>query len=309
MSDGAWLTWEDFLQPGTPDVPRNRFGITDFAGCSRVERIYSAMRLIELELSPVAGDFDMAHLQSIHRYVFQDVHDWAGIIRPFTLVKGGDEFCRPQFIESYAADIFGRLQADGLLHGLDVDQFAAKAGDLLADVNALHAFREGNGRTQRAFLSQLAAQAGHRLVWPAGAEKRNIEASRAAAVAQDCDDGEDGHEHSAGFDDAPSKAGSREEGESGDDYHCSQNKPSDPVIIGRNGYRTSCVASSISRVDHEREHGFEIDRPVGRRKPELGAGRSGQDEREPKRGNAWDRYLDPPRGCHPDSRCLGPAMK
>lgn len=180
MSDGPWLPWEDFLQPGTTDVPHNRFGITDHAEFSRVERVYSAMRLAELELSPLAGDFDLAHLQSIHRYVFQDVYDWAGIIRPFTLVKGGDESCRPQFIESYAADIFGRLHADGLLHGLDVDQFAAKTGDLLADVNALHAFREGNGRTQRAFLSQLAAQAGHRLVWPAGPEKRNIEASRAA---------------------------------------------------------------------------------------------------------------------------------
>lgn len=63
--------------------------------------------------------------------------------------QGGDEFGRPPFIESYAADMFGRLHADGLLRGLDVDQFAAKAGDLLADVNTLHAYREGTWRTQR----------------------------------------------------------------------------------------------------------------------------------------------------------------
>lgn len=30
MSDGPWRTWEDFLQPDTTDVPRNRFGITDY---------------------------------------------------------------------------------------------------------------------------------------------------------------------------------------------------------------------------------------------------------------------------------------
>lgn len=78
MSDGPWRSWEDFLQPGTTDVPRNRFGITGSMELSCVERVYSAMRLADLELSPLAGDFDLAHLQAIHRYMFQDVYDWPG---------------------------------------------------------------------------------------------------------------------------------------------------------------------------------------------------------------------------------------
>jgi len=180
MSDGPWRTWEDFLQAGTTDVPRNRFGITGRNELERVERIHSSVHIVELELSPLPGEFDLRHLQSIHRYIFQDVYAWAGIIRPFTLFKAGDEFCRPQFIEPYAADIFGRLHQADLLRDLDADTFVTNASDLLADVNALHAFREGNGRSQRAFLSQLAAQAGHPLVWPIGAEQRNIDASRAA---------------------------------------------------------------------------------------------------------------------------------
>jgi cell filamentation protein len=121
-------------------------------------------------------------LQAIHQRIFGDVYEWAGVIRPFALTKGGDEFCRPHYIESSAADIFGRLHDADRLHGLDVETFAAQAAELLADLNALHPFREGNGRTQRAFLSQLAGQAGYRLIWPSGAgqEERNVDASRAS---------------------------------------------------------------------------------------------------------------------------------
>jgi len=78
-----------------------------------------------------------------------------------------------------AKRLFGPLHQADLLRELDAT-FVANASDLLADVNALHAFREGNGRSQRAFLSQLAAQAGYPLVWPIGAEQRNIDASLAA---------------------------------------------------------------------------------------------------------------------------------
>jgi len=78
-----------------------------------------------------------------------------------------------------AKRLFGPLHQADLLRELDAT-FVANASHLLADVNALHAFREGNGRSQRAFLSQLAAQAGYPLVWPIGAEQRNIDASLAA---------------------------------------------------------------------------------------------------------------------------------
>ena len=177
-----WRTWDDYWQPGTTDVLRNRFGITDAGELERVERVHSLQRIWELERSPVPGGYDLAHLQAIHERIFGDVYEWAGVIREFTLVKGGDEFCRPQFIESAAGDIFDRLHRADLLRGLDVETFALRSAELLGDVNALHPFREGNGRTQRAFLSQLASEAGHPLVWPSGAalEQRNVDASRAA---------------------------------------------------------------------------------------------------------------------------------
>jgi Fic/DOC family len=70
-------------------------------------------------------------------------------------IAKGEVFCLPQHLRSYAAEVFGRLAAADRLRGLPRDRFIARLAEFLADVNALHPFREGNGRTQRAFFSQL----------------------------------------------------------------------------------------------------------------------------------------------------------
>ncbi len=85
----------------------------------------------------------------------------------------------PQFIESYAAEVFGNLAAENHLRGLDRSPFVDRLAHFLADVNSLHPFREGNGRTQRAFFAQLARDAGYDLNW-AGLD---AEANTAASIA------------------------------------------------------------------------------------------------------------------------------
>lgn len=170
---------EDYFWPGT-QVLRNHLGIRDQPELERAERLLTAGRIAELRLDPVHGGFDLAHLQAIHRRVFGDVYRWAGQLREVTLSKGGSLFCQPQFLRSAAEDVFTRLYQQDLLRGLDREGFAAAAAELWGDVNALHPFREGNGRTQRVFLADLGAQAGHPLVWPAGQERANVVASQAA---------------------------------------------------------------------------------------------------------------------------------
>ncbi len=80
-------------------------------------------------------------------------------------IAKGSLFCLPQHIATAAADVFGRLAAADRLRGLNRDQFIGRLAEFLADVNALHPFREGNGRAQRAFFSQLAHDAGHHVDW------------------------------------------------------------------------------------------------------------------------------------------------
>ncbi|MGH8921729.1 MAG: Fic family protein, partial [Actinomycetes bacterium] len=81
---------------------------------------------------------------------------------------------------SYAEEIFGRLAGADHLHARDRERFIAGLTELLADLNALHPFREGNGRAQRAFCAQLARAAGHQLRWAAMDPRDNVAASRAS---------------------------------------------------------------------------------------------------------------------------------
>lgn len=89
-------------------------------------------------------------------------------------------FCLPQYIESSAAVIFNELRGEGFMRGLNRDAFTGRFAYYLGEVNALHPFREGNGRAQRAFFGQLAHAAGYALTWQHLDPARNIEASAAS---------------------------------------------------------------------------------------------------------------------------------
>ncbi len=88
-------------------------------------------------------------------------------------------FCLPQYIDSSAAVIFGELHDEDCLRGLRRDAFVGRLAHYLGEVNALHPFREGNGRAQRAFFRQLARDAGFTLAWQHLTPARNVEASAA----------------------------------------------------------------------------------------------------------------------------------
>jgi cell filamentation protein len=134
---------------------------------------------VELRHAPIRGAYDLAHLQAFHRHIFADIHEWAGEIRTVAIGKG-NLFCLPQHIEAFAADVFGRLARADYLRNLGRTDFLSRLAELLGDVNALRPFREGNGRTQRAFLAQLAADAGYTLRCPTMDPDENVRASKLA---------------------------------------------------------------------------------------------------------------------------------
>jgi cell filamentation protein len=120
----------------------------------------TAERAMEpLPSGPLTSDYYLA----IHRHLFQDVYEWAGKIRSVRISKGDSTFCYPEYIERELAKLFEGLAADSELSGLDPAQFAEKAGAVIAELNAIHPFREGNGRTQLSFLVELSERAGHPL--------------------------------------------------------------------------------------------------------------------------------------------------
>lgn len=107
------------------------------------------------------GRFSPAHYCAIHRHLFQDVYPWAGRYRTVRMAKDQSPFCYPEHIAPEMRALFGRLTAADRLSGLDAAAFAEKAAEFLTYLNAIHPFREGNGRTQLTFMTLLAAHAGH----------------------------------------------------------------------------------------------------------------------------------------------------
>lgn len=158
---------------------RTLFGITDLAVLEQADADFSAVRLAQLHRRELPGDYDLAHLRGFHRAIFGDLYRWAGELRTVWIAKV-DPFCMPQHIESSANAIFTRLAARDHLRGLDRAEFIGKLTGLLGDLNALHPFRDGNGRTQRAFCAQLARHAGHQLRWAPMDPAENIAESRAS---------------------------------------------------------------------------------------------------------------------------------
>ncbi|OMG80709.1 Fic/DOC family protein [Achromobacter xylosoxidans] len=146
-------------------ILRNRLGITDQAELDRAEATLALVRSLELVKQPVDGRYDLAHLQEIHARLFGDVYDWAGQIRTVDISKGDTRFANFQQIESYAPEIFKPLHREQLLRALDVDTFCQRAGHYLGELNVLHPFREGNGRSIREFVGQVARGAGYAIDW------------------------------------------------------------------------------------------------------------------------------------------------
>jgi cell filamentation protein len=109
------------------------------------------------------GNFGLKHLKSIHRHLFQDIYDWAGEIRTVEISKGSSQFQFRQYIETGMGDVHRRLVSSRFLKGLERPAFATQAATIIGDVNYVHPFREGNGRTQLHYLKQLAQAAGHPL--------------------------------------------------------------------------------------------------------------------------------------------------
>lgn len=177
-SGSAGAAPDPYVDPDT-GVLRNRLGISDPDELEVAEADFSAVRLAGLQQRTLPGDYDLAHLQRFHERIFGDVYPWAGELRTVRIAKAG-VFCLPQHLESFATEVFGRLASVDHLRGLDRETFIDRLTELLADLNALHPFREGNGRTQRAFCAQLARDAGHQLRWAAMDSLENVEASRAS---------------------------------------------------------------------------------------------------------------------------------
>ncbi len=143
--------------PGTT-VLRNLLDIRDG---ELLEEVELALFLTRAEEPLPPGSFDVEHLLAVHHFLFQDVYPWAGEIRSIRIGKQNSWFCYPEYIASELDRAFAELGDPEALRSMHRRQFSSHVAHFIAELNAVHPFREGNGRTQLTFLVMLAEHSGY----------------------------------------------------------------------------------------------------------------------------------------------------
>jgi cell filamentation protein len=167
---------DHYLDPDT-GVLKNKLGIQDQTLLEEREADYATARAYELAKTPIEGRFDLDHLKAIHKHLFGDVYEWAGELRDIDLSKGNSYFANHTRIVSAARPLFEKLAGESCLGGQDAAAFSERAAYYLGEINALHPFREGNGRGQREFINHLAYKNGLSIAWNKITQEEMIQAS------------------------------------------------------------------------------------------------------------------------------------
>lgn len=171
---------DPYVYPNT-EVLKNKFGIRDSERLLEIEKTITlgAWQDIREGKIKIKKTFDYKHLKSLHKELFKDLYDWAGKERTVDISKPGTLFCRAMFIEEEAKRIFNNLKKDNFLKDIkDKSKFSEKLGQLFLDINMLHSFREGNGRSQRLFIGDLAKENGYYLEWTNISKEEMIQISK-----------------------------------------------------------------------------------------------------------------------------------
>lgn len=141
----------------------NKFDVRVADELFKIENDITIYKLFILRQKGITGNFDVAHFVSIHKFIFEDIYPFAGLYRSENIAKDNFMFANWEFIEDNMNSIFGELKRENYLKGLTKEEFAKRLTYYMSELNVLHPFREGNGRTTREFIRQLALKNGYNL--------------------------------------------------------------------------------------------------------------------------------------------------
>ena len=125
----------------------NKLGLTSSADLAREEERISKKKAVELFEKGILDDLPagkFSTLQVIHKYMFEDIYDFAGKIRTVNIAKGSFRFAPLMYIEAAIENIDKMPQ-------LSFDEIVEK----YVEMNIAHPFREGNGRSTRIWLDHI----------------------------------------------------------------------------------------------------------------------------------------------------------
>lgn len=162
MVDKYGVGQNPYCYPGS-DVLRNLLNIHDEEQLHKAERELSEIAVSKFRLLP--PPYDLSLLQHIHKSLFSDVYEWAGLLRTVNIQKGDTLFCTADRIAPEAEKIFRVMENAAWFVGVSKAELIVKVAETYGDLNVIHPFREGNGRAQRILFEQIIINAGFAVDW------------------------------------------------------------------------------------------------------------------------------------------------
>lgn len=151
---------DDFYCYPDSAVLKNKLDIKDWETLDKAEREITGLKAVQFSDSPFPDELNFNYIKKLHKFLFQDIYNWAGETRKVDISKG-NIFCQHELIEVNADFLMNELKAENYL--LDTTDIVKRLAYYLGDLNSIHPFREGNGRIQRLFVAELARRAGYDL--------------------------------------------------------------------------------------------------------------------------------------------------
>lgn len=145
--------WNDYIMEGTDNVLKNKFNITSQEELDKKETEEVVLKLSRLYLKGITGNLDEKHLCDIHRYLFENIYEFAGTYREVDMRKI-THFTKFEDIPTRIKDFFSKRNKIevNLNSKFDIARYIA---DYYYELIEIHPFREGNGRAIREFIRQL----------------------------------------------------------------------------------------------------------------------------------------------------------
>lgn len=165
-----------YCYPGT-NVLKNKLNIKDNKLLKTAEEEITLIKQMELLKNPIKGNFSKSHLMNIHRFIFEDIYPFAGKIRREQISKADTMFYPPDLIDRELDKVFDKIKEKNMLKESDKENVFDNLAYVMAELNIIHPFREGNGRSVREFIRLMAKRVGCDLNWGNIDKEKLLEAS------------------------------------------------------------------------------------------------------------------------------------
>lgn len=153
-----------YCYPDT-NVLKNKLNIRDNRILKTAEEEITLIKQMELLKNPIRGNFTKTHLMNIHKFIFEDIYPFAGKIRREQISKADTMFYPPNLIDRELDRLFAKIKEKNMLKETNEDRVFDNLSYVMAELNIIHPFREGNGRSIREFIRFMAKYMGYDLNW------------------------------------------------------------------------------------------------------------------------------------------------